>query len=156
MVFRQAGIAYERSSLDESVLVEGVIRTAAGNLVPTCRHLVPQADAQREVRLQLHFILNIPGCLRGTESEQLRVRLALEVRAGIGQEILERGVGHLAGFVGAGAVGIGLDLLQPSSEAPRMRAADEVQIVGPGIEISNRRGEPRAATSGDRTAAGSA
>ena len=44
-----------------STWVKQKVGAPALHLVPAIRHLVSQSQAEREIRLQLHFILDVPG-----------------------------------------------------------------------------------------------
>ena len=63
VVLGQAGRADARLRRDNKVFVECVVRTPIRHLIPPVGHLVPQPQAKREIRAELHFILEIPGAL---------------------------------------------------------------------------------------------
>src|SRR5438128_9186880 len=46
---------------DDPVLIKGVIRGPPVDFLHHVGHLVPQAEAHREIRAELDFILEIPG-----------------------------------------------------------------------------------------------
>ena len=59
--------------LDRKAGVVPVVRAPARHLVESVGHLVPQPQAQAEIRPQLHVVLDIPGAFRGAEAQRARI-----------------------------------------------------------------------------------
>ena len=78
-------LAHVRLREDEPGLVIAVIGAAPVDFIPSRGHLVPQAQAHREIRAELDFILEIPGSFQHAEGQRRRTR----VRLHLGRPILQ-------------------------------------------------------------------
>ena len=96
VVLNQRRLANVRLGEDESGPVIGVIGGVPVDFIPSCGHLVPQAQANCEIRAELDFILEIPGNLRGAEVQRRRTWGRLELLRVILQHVQQGAIGERA------------------------------------------------------------
>jgi len=73
---------------DHKVFLKHIVRTAVRNFIPPIGHLVPQAQTQREIRPELHFILEIPGRFERPVAKRNRIPVQVELARGILEKCL--------------------------------------------------------------------
>src|SRR5262249_43424802 len=73
VVLGERGMADNWVRLYHVILVIDIIGSAVVGFTPTCRHLFSHSKSQCEMRLELHFVLQVPRCFSGTVINGLRV-----------------------------------------------------------------------------------
>src|SRR5439155_10517143 len=117
------------------ILVKKKVGTPALHLVPTVRHLVSQSQAEREIRLQFHFILNVPGPQPLPVAQRSHHHVGIKRRGRILEKDQQGRISDRAGFVLSRPALVFLYALQPSTEAEGVVAFGDVHIVAAGKQI---------------------
>src|SRR5687768_6416192 len=73
VVLKERRMTNERLSEDDPVPIQVVIRSASVRFIPPRGHLLPQSQAQSQIRFELDFILDVPGGLRGAVKQWDRI-----------------------------------------------------------------------------------
>ena len=79
VILSQTRGADRRICLDDPVWVKDIIGAAAGRFIPPRGHLIPQSQAQGEIRFELDFILNVPGRFRRAVAKRSWIRGRLKL-----------------------------------------------------------------------------
>ena len=115
---------------DDPVLIKGVIRGPPVDFLHHVGHLVPQAQAHREIRAELDFILEIPGSFQHAEGQRRRTRVRLHLGRPILQHRQQGGVGERARVILIAGIQALLDGLEPYAHAQAVTPFGHAQIIG--------------------------
>jgi hypothetical protein len=93
VVLHQTGVTDYRIALDHAIAVGDKIGAPPGDFVVAVGHLIPQAKSDREIRLELDLILDIPGPLQSAEAKARQERDYGNLCRTVGEECLKGRIG---------------------------------------------------------------